>query len=180
MKHVSVVVGKVTSTQHVQQSITYWSVLLFVCHDMIYFCQYVADATSTHCFVFEVHFVDLFLQAAPEDELRLALGLQNYTSGKGKVELKDSSMRPIEIFMCSVVSIAVAIALLWDADDTQANDQHQHWFCAWSHQLNLSCICRSAGWVMVKASAGFLSTSSNMLCSFCRSGLIATAAVTGC
>ncbi|DBA73667.1 hypothetical protein WJX79_010090 [Trebouxia sp. C0005] len=42
-------------------------------------------------------------QAAPEDELRLALGLQNYTSGKGKVELKDSSMRPIEIFMCSVV-----------------------------------------------------------------------------
>ncbi len=56
MKHVSVVVGKVTSTQHVQQSITYWSVLLFVCHDMIYFCQYVADATSTHCFVFEVHF----------------------------------------------------------------------------------------------------------------------------
>lgn len=44
------------------------------------------------------------LQAAPEDELRLALGLQNYTSGKGKVELKDSSMRPIEIFMCSVVS----------------------------------------------------------------------------
>ncbi len=43
-------------------------------------------------------------QAAPEDELRLALGLQNYTSGKGKVELKDSSMRPIEIFMCSVVS----------------------------------------------------------------------------
>ena len=47
----------------------------------------------------------LFVQAAPEDELRLALGLKNYTSGKGKVELKDSSMRPIEIFMCSVVSI---------------------------------------------------------------------------
>lgn len=46
------------------------------------------------------------LQAAPEDELRLALGLQNYTSGKGKVELKDSSMRPIEIFMCSVVSLS--------------------------------------------------------------------------
>lgn len=42
-------------------------------------------------------------QAASEDELRLGLGLQNYTSGKGKVELKDSSMRPIEIFMCSVV-----------------------------------------------------------------------------
>ena len=45
------------------------------------------------------------MQAASEDELRLGLGLQNYTSGKGKVELKDSSMRPIEIFMCSVVRL---------------------------------------------------------------------------
>ena len=52
------------------------------------------------------------LQAAPEDELRLALGLQNYTSGKGKVELKDSSMRPIEIFMCSVVSLALPFAIV--------------------------------------------------------------------
>lgn len=51
------------------------------------------------------------LQAAPEDELRLALGLQNYTSGKGKVELKDSSMRPIEIFMCSVVRTAMQVTL---------------------------------------------------------------------
>ncbi|KAL3140045.1 hypothetical protein ABBQ38_004325 [Trebouxia sp. C0009 RCD-2024] len=50
-------------------------------------------------------------QAAPEDELRLALGLQNYTSGKGKVELKDSSMRPIEIFMCSVVSLLLPVPL---------------------------------------------------------------------
>jgi len=67
----------------------------------------------------------LSIQAAPEDELRLALGLQNYTSGKGKVELKDSSMRPIEIFMCSVVSIAVASVVncnLWDAGHAQAND----------------------------------------------------------
>ena len=54
----------------------------------------------------------LLLQAAPEDELRLALGLQNYTSGKGKVELKDSSMRPIEIFMCSVVSSLCCFAKL--------------------------------------------------------------------
>ncbi len=57
--------------------------------------------------------------------MRLALGLQNYTSGKGKVELKDSSMRPIEIFMCSVVSIAVARVVnctLWAAGDAQAND----------------------------------------------------------
>lgn len=41
--------------------------------------------------------------AASEDELRLALGLSNYTSGKGKVDLKNSDIRPIEVFMCSVV-----------------------------------------------------------------------------
>ena len=32
---------------------------------------------------------------------------------------------------------------------------------AWSRQLNVSCMRRFAGWVMVKASAGFLSTSSD-------------------
>ena len=42
--------------------------------------------------------------AAGEDELRLSLGLSNYTSGKGKVDLKNSDIRPIEVFMCSVVS----------------------------------------------------------------------------
>mmetsp|Transcript_18864 Transcript_18864/g.64242 ORF Transcript_18864/g.64242 Transcript_18864/m.64242 type:complete len:195 (+) Transcript_18864:240-824(+) len=42
-------------------------------------------------------------QAAGEDELRHALGLTNYTTGKGKVNLKDTNMRPIEVFMCSVV-----------------------------------------------------------------------------
>jgi GTP-binding protein SAR1 len=41
-------------------------------------------------------------QAASEDELRLALGLNQYTSGKGKVDLSNSDVRPIEIFMCSV------------------------------------------------------------------------------
>lgn len=41
--------------------------------------------------------------AASEDELRMHLGLSNYTTGKGKVDLKDSNIRPIEIFMCSVV-----------------------------------------------------------------------------
>ena len=43
------------------------------------------------------------LQAASEDELRVALGLINYTTGKGKPS-PDNSMRPIEVFMCSVVS----------------------------------------------------------------------------
>ena len=42
-------------------------------------------------------------QAAGEDELRHALGLTNYTTGKGSVNLKDTNMRPIEVFMCSVV-----------------------------------------------------------------------------
>eukprot|EP00899_Mesostigma_viride_P025498 jgi/Mesvir1/6132/Mv00836-RA.1 len=42
-------------------------------------------------------------QAASEDELRYALGLTNYTTGKGKVNLGETNMRPIEVFMCSVV-----------------------------------------------------------------------------
>jgi len=42
-------------------------------------------------------------QAASEDELRYGLGLTNLTTGKGKVDLKESNIRPIEIFMCSVV-----------------------------------------------------------------------------
>lgn len=41
--------------------------------------------------------------AASEDELRHSLGLNNFTTGKGKVQLKSSGVRPIEIFMCSVV-----------------------------------------------------------------------------
>ena len=33
----------------------------------------------------------------------MSLGLINYTTGKGKPS-PDNSMRPIEVFMCSVVS----------------------------------------------------------------------------
>ncbi|GLC35149.1 GTP-binding protein sar2 [Pleodorina starrii] len=40
--------------------------------------------------------------AASEDELRNWLGL-TYTTGKGKVNLSDSKIRPNEVFMCSVV-----------------------------------------------------------------------------
>ena len=36
-------------------------------------------------------------------QLRLQLGLANYTTGKGKVDLRDAGVRPIEVFMCSVV-----------------------------------------------------------------------------
>ncbi|KAG2429477.1 hypothetical protein HXX76_010714 [Chlamydomonas incerta] len=40
--------------------------------------------------------------AASEDELRNWLGL-TYTTGKGKVNLSDQKIRPVEVFMCSVV-----------------------------------------------------------------------------
>jgi GTP-binding protein SAR1 len=39
--------------------------------------------------------------AASEEEMRQWLGL-TYTTGKGKVSL-DGKMRPVEVFMCSVV-----------------------------------------------------------------------------
>jgi len=41
--------------------------------------------------------------AASEDELRYNLGLTNFTTGKGKVNLVDSNVRPLEVFMCSIV-----------------------------------------------------------------------------
>ncbi|KAE8796107.1 GTP-binding protein SAR1A [Hordeum vulgare] len=41
--------------------------------------------------------------ALSEHELRYHLGLQYYTTGKGNVDLSGNGMRPLEIFMCSVV-----------------------------------------------------------------------------
>ncbi|KAG8472736.1 hypothetical protein CXB51_034633 [Gossypium anomalum] len=41
--------------------------------------------------------------AASEDELRHHLGLTNFTTGRGNVNLGDSSVRPLEVFMCSIV-----------------------------------------------------------------------------
>lgn len=41
--------------------------------------------------------------AASEDELRYYLGLSGLTTGKGNVNLDDSQVRPIELFMCSIV-----------------------------------------------------------------------------
>ncbi|THG21262.1 hypothetical protein TEA_019648 [Camellia sinensis var. sinensis] len=41
--------------------------------------------------------------AASEDELRYSMGLTGITTGKGKVNLADSAVRPIEVFMCSIV-----------------------------------------------------------------------------
>eukprot|EP00897_Mesotaenium_endlicherianum_P006825 jgi/Mesen1/6170/ME000317S05292 len=41
--------------------------------------------------------------AASEEELRFALGLNQTTTGKGKVNLIETNMRPVEVFMCSIV-----------------------------------------------------------------------------
>ncbi|CAN6348037.1 unnamed protein product, partial [Urochloa humidicola] len=41
--------------------------------------------------------------AASEEELRYHLGLSNFTTGKGTVNLGESNVRPLEVFMCSVV-----------------------------------------------------------------------------
>ena len=41
--------------------------------------------------------------AAPEEELRRTLGLANLTTGKGKGDNADKSVRPVEVFMCSIV-----------------------------------------------------------------------------
>lgn len=40
--------------------------------------------------------------AASEDELRYHLGLTGVTTGKGKMNLADSTVRPLEVFMCSI------------------------------------------------------------------------------
>ncbi|KAK3444493.1 hypothetical protein EUGRSUZ_A00210 [Eucalyptus grandis] len=41
--------------------------------------------------------------AASEDEVRYDLGLTGLTTGKGKVNLTDQTVRPLEVFACSVV-----------------------------------------------------------------------------
>ena len=41
--------------------------------------------------------------AASEDELLYHMGLTNFTTGKGRVNLANSNVRPLEVFMCSIV-----------------------------------------------------------------------------
>lgn len=41
--------------------------------------------------------------AASEDELRYHLGLTGVTTGKGNINLAGTNVRPIEVFMCSIV-----------------------------------------------------------------------------
>jgi len=59
-----------------------------------------ADDLATVPFLILGNKIDMG-RVASEDELRTALGLHHLTTGKGKVPLKD--IRPIELFMCSVV-----------------------------------------------------------------------------
>jgi GTP-binding protein SAR1 len=60
------------------------------------------DALAGVPFVILGNKVDL-PEAASEDEIRYALGLTNATTGKGKATDRDGGIRPIEIYMCSVV-----------------------------------------------------------------------------
>ncbi|KAJ8248419.1 hypothetical protein GJAV_G00241830 [Gymnothorax javanicus] len=41
--------------------------------------------------------------AISEDALRVMFGLHGNTTGKGNVPLKDQNLRPMEVFMCSVL-----------------------------------------------------------------------------
>ena len=41
--------------------------------------------------------------AASEEELHHHMGLSNFTTGKSKVSLGESNVRPLEVFMCSIV-----------------------------------------------------------------------------
>ncbi|KAI7751075.1 hypothetical protein M8C21_012882, partial [Ambrosia artemisiifolia] len=41
--------------------------------------------------------------AASEDELLYHMGLTGLTTGKGKVNMENTGVRPIEVFMCSIV-----------------------------------------------------------------------------
>lgn len=41
--------------------------------------------------------------AASEDELRYYLGITGLTTGKGKVNLAETNIRPLELFMCSIM-----------------------------------------------------------------------------
>ncbi|OWM71137.1 hypothetical protein CDL15_Pgr011264 [Punica granatum] len=43
------------------------------------------------------------LNAASENELRYFLGLADSTTGKGQVNLEGTNVRPLEVFMCSIV-----------------------------------------------------------------------------
>jgi GTP-binding protein SAR1 len=81
------------------------------------------DALSAVPFLILGNKIDI-PQATSEAQLRDQLGLGDFTTGKGKnkVDRSGSSIkRPIEVYMCSVVSIASIEDLL---DDGHQNPKH--------------------------------------------------------
>lgn len=77
-------------------------------HSAASFNPSVSCVVCNHCIVIQVPFLILgnkidIANAAPEDELRRALGLHNITTGKARGDNADRSMRPVEVFMCSIV-----------------------------------------------------------------------------
>ncbi|XWS38960.1 hypothetical protein CRYUN_Cryun18bG0008500 [Craigia yunnanensis] len=66
--------------------------------DALLFDESLADVT----FLILGNKIDL-PYASSEDELRYHMGLTNFTTGKGKVNLDGTNVRPLEVFMCSIV-----------------------------------------------------------------------------
>ena len=117
-----------------------------------------------------------------EDELRHSLGLAGYTTGKGKGN-PDSNIRPIEVYMCSVVSNACTVGVgcravpRLTAFETLFSMRCQPFSvcvpCVAHRTLPLSlmayCVphhrspCRRSAWATATASGGCPSTSSNGL-----------------
>ncbi|MCL7025174.1 hypothetical protein MKW94_017416 [Papaver nudicaule] len=60
------------------------------------------DALASVPFLVLGNKIDL-TTAAPENHLRWYFNLTNFTTGKGIVNLADSNVRPLEVFMCSIV-----------------------------------------------------------------------------
>lgn len=64
--------------------------------------------------------------------MRYGLGLAGMTTGKGKQDLKESGIRPVEIFMCSVVR-------------RQGYGEHQLSNCILQFQWVCTCILHQGG-----------------------------------
>lgn len=78
-------------------------------HDRLAEAKYELDALLSDESLIDIPFLILgnkidIPSACSEEALRHHLGLTNYTTGKGTVQL-DKTIRPIEVFMCSVVTI---------------------------------------------------------------------------
>ncbi|URD87336.1 Endoplasmic reticulum protein ERp29, C-terminal domain, partial [Musa troglodytarum] len=83
--------------------------------------------------------------AASEDELRYHLGLSNFTTGKGKVNLVDSNVRPLEVFMCSIVrKMGYGDGFKWLSQYIKEMERSQIWFALGTVILALLFACALA------------------------------------